>query len=83
MSLFSRLKRLWEVSGEPPMPVEWAAFLTRQTRSDHPPTVATTGPGELVIEPVLPVKRMATIVQDDPLDVFPSEDPEHEGDLKK
>lgn len=85
MSLILRVKRLWALSGKEPfeMPVEWAEFLTRQTRNETPPTTANTTGQELTYVAVEPKpKGMATIMMDDPLDVFPSEDPDHEGDIQ-
>lgn len=87
MSLFDRLKRLWELSGTEPaeMPAEWVAFLEHQTK--HPPLIATsTAVIEAPIEPgeirVLKPKGPATIVEmEAPFDAFEGQDKDHEGDI--
>lgn len=85
MSLISRVKRLWELSGTrsptvgdlvPPLP----DFVFTYT-GNEPMTQATAGAIEPGRAMTIAPRRMATIVADDPLDVFPSEDPEHEGEL--
>lgn len=83
MSLVSRVKRLWALSAEPKVGELDLGLL----QSTWPDTNAATVPEPEVVHTlegayVEPPKRMATIVQDNPLDVFPSEDPEHEGELQ-
>ena len=57
MRILTRLKRLWELSGED-LP-EKAPSFTGESRKKK-------------------AKKMATVLQEDPLDVFPSE--EHDND---
>ncbi len=82
MSLVSRVKRLWELSGTPEL--TYGDLLPPLYVSDSEPiSQVTTGEleaGEVVIFTPAP-RRMATVVQDDPLDAFPAEDPDHEGDV--
>lgn len=89
MSLIGRIKRLWELSGTPT--TYGVTVQTKMTAEDAMALMSAPGPvqvrpvesePELTFEPVSPVKRLATIVADDPLDIFPSEDPEHEGELE-
>ncbi len=85
MSLLSRVKRLWELSEEPYLTVGDLVpplVLDEVTDEEIDQAVArVTDPGKTVM-PTRAQKRMATVLQDDPLDVFPSEDPEHEGELE-
>lgn len=65
MSIFSRLKRLWELSGEQvyvPSPIENIPL-------NIPMTVE-----EAVAYVTEKPKGRATVVQDDPLDIFPNEE---------
>lgn len=84
MGVFSRLKRIWELGGTPsPRDVLEEAV----KNGTWPPPAAPLG-GVVITEPItgseqfsellLKPKGPATIVQDDPLDIFPSDDPDSE-----
>lgn len=65
MSLFSRLKRLWELSG------------TLETQRFHAaPELFTTNDDGGIVPLVVKPFRPATVLPDDPIEVFPPETPE-------
>lgn len=70
MGVFARLKRLWELSKEPEEVTEEELdfALTEQEAKD----------AQNEVEQTAKPRGMATVVQDDPLDVFPSDEQEPE-----
>jgi len=65
MALLSRLKRLWQVSGEEPMPPKWRKFLERQTQSEKE-TEETWIIPDVMARP----RGQATVMQDAPFNEF-------------
>lgn len=73
MSLISRVKRLWELSGTPSIPPQNgpdAVFIHSEDQVKIVPVTSVQQIAEIALKP----KRMATIVQDDPLDIFPNDE---------
>lgn len=66
--MWEQLKRIWKL-GDP----KYLDFLDRQTRTVFKST-GKIHESEEKIYPGAVVKRPATIIQDDPLDIFPAEE---------
>lgn len=69
--ILERLAILWNMAN----PV-YLDFLKRQTRSITPPLNLNTEEFRSVQE--TKPKKMATVLQDDPLDIFPTDDPDQQ-----
>lgn len=66
--MFKRLKRLWDLTSEKPLPKEWKHFLAKQTNVNPEKDITID----------TPPRKMATVMQDDPLDIFPSDNPDED-----
>lgn len=74
MSVFRRLKRLWVMSKEPRV----GELDLNRLQSTWPDTNEALVPPPTVAEEVVVLKPRgaATVVQDDPLDIFPNNEPD-------
>jgi hypothetical protein len=90
MGIFRRLKRLWELSGEPEKLPDFNFGVIDAPKTEH--FDHFVAPSNIRLEPITTVQELAhvvitgkpigqaTIVQDDPLDIFQNDEPEQQPD---
>jgi hypothetical protein len=77
MGLIARLKRLWRLSGEPEV-FRWGHLKPTDQEVKMVKAAGPVSEGDLLQEVPQTQKRMATVVQDDPMDIFQSDEPTDE-----